>query len=78
MIKAAEEEGNQAAVRSFSLANDVEKIHAELYQSVLDNLDSPKDIDYYVCSVCGNTVENEAPDTCPICGAKAKAFSKVK
>ena len=77
MIKAAEEEGNQAAERSFSLANAVEKIHAELYQSALDNLDSPKDVDYYVCSVCGNTVENEAPDTCPICGAKEKAFSKV-
>lgn len=77
MIKTAEEEGNQDAVKSFSLANAVEKIHAELYQSVLDNLDSPKDVDYYVCSVCGNTVEKEAPDTCPICGAKAKAFSKV-
>lgn len=77
MIAAAEEEGNQAAARSFSLANAVEKIHAELYQSVLDNLDSSTDAEYYVCSVCGNTVENEAPDTCPICGAKAKAFSKV-
>lgn len=77
MIKTAEEEGNQDAAKSFSLANAVEKIHAELYQSVLDNLDSPKDVDYYVCSVFGNTVEKEAPDTCPICGAKAKAFSKV-
>jgi rubrerythrin len=77
MIKTAEDEGNQAAARSFSLANAVEKIHAELYQNVLDNLGSTKDVDYYVCSVCGNTVENEAPDTCPICGASEKAFSKV-
>jgi rubrerythrin len=77
MIEAAEADGNQAAVRSFSLANAVEKIHAELYQSVLDNLDSSQDVDYYVCSVCGNTVESEAPDTCPICGASEKAFSKV-
>ncbi len=77
MIETAEAEGNKAAARSFNLANAVEKIHAELYQSVLDNLDSPQDVDYYVCSVCGNTVENEAPDECPICGAKAAAFSKV-
>ena len=25
--------------------------------------------DYYVCQVCGNTVEGAAPDKCPICGA---------
>ena len=77
MIKAANEEGNEAAESSFTLANAVEKIHAELYQKALDNLDGAQDADYYVCSVCGNTVENEAPDTCPICGAKSQAFSKV-
>jgi rubrerythrin len=71
------EEGNEAAERSFTLANAVEKIHAELYQKALDNLDGVRDTDYYVCSACGNTVENEAPDTCPICGAKSLAFSKV-
>ena len=77
MIEAANGEGNEAAERSFTLANAVEKIHAELYQKALDNLDGAQDTDYYVCSVCGNTVENEAPDTCPICGAKSQAFSKV-
>lgn len=77
MIKAAIEEGNKAAERSFSYANEVEQIHAGLYQKALDNLDSPEDVDYYVCSVCGNTVENEVPETCPVCGAKAAAFSKV-
>ena len=77
MITDAKEEGNKTAERSFVYANEVEKIHAELYQNALENMDSLKDADYYVCSVCGMTVEHEAPDTCPVCGAKASAFFKV-
>ena len=77
MIEAAKEEGNKTAERSFAFANEVEKVHAELYQNALDNLDSIKDADYHVCSVCGMTVENEPPDTCPVCGANASAFFKV-
>lgn len=77
MIKTAEAEGNKAALRSFTFANEVEKIHAQLYQKALDNLDSLPEADYYVCSVCGYTCENEAPDTCPVCSAKKKAFFKV-
>ena len=77
MIADAKEEGNKTAERSFIFANEVEKIHAELYQNALDNMDSLEDADYYVCSVCGMTVEHEAPDTCPVCGAKASAFFKV-
>ena len=77
MIKAAKEESNAAAERSFTYANEVEKVHAALYQKALDNLDSPTEVDYYVCSVCGYTCENEPPDECPVCQAKAKAFFKV-
>jgi len=77
MIKDAKEEGNKTAERSFVFANEVEKVHAELYQNALDNLDGLEEADYYVCSVCGMTVENEAPDTCPVCSAKKSAFFKV-
>jgi rubrerythrin len=77
MIAEAKREGLTAAEGTFSFANEVEKIHAEMYQDVLDNLDNPKEVDYYVCSICGNTCENEPPETCPICGAKAKAFFKT-
>jgi rubrerythrin len=77
MIAAAKEEGDKTAERSLSYANEVEKIHAGLYQKALDNLNSAEDVDYYVCSVCGYTCENEPPETCPVCGSKAKAFSKV-
>jgi rubrerythrin len=77
MIKEAKEEGNKTAERSFVFANEVEKVHADLYQKAIDNLDSLEEADYYVCSVCGMTVENEPPDKCPVCGAKASAFFKV-
>ena len=77
MIQDAKEEGNKTAERSFVFANEVEKVHAELYQNALDNLDSLEEADYYVCSVCGMTVEDEAPDTCPVCSAKKSAFFKV-
>ena len=78
MIEDAKEEGNTAAQRSFSYANTVEKVHAGLYETMLENLDKPSDsYSYYVCSVCGYTSEREAPDTCPVCGAKQKAFFKV-
>ncbi|MDQ1331684.1 MAG: hypothetical protein QG578_1952 [Thermodesulfobacteriota bacterium] len=77
MIKAAEEEGHKAAVQTFSYANEVEKVHAALYRNALDNLGKQEQADYYVCSVCGYTCENEPPDSCPVCKAKARAFAKV-
>jgi len=79
MIEAAKAEGNKDAERTFHFANEVEKIHAGLYQEMLNNLDNAKDsYSYYVCPVCGYTVEKEAPETCPICGAKGKMFKKVE
>jgi len=77
MIKAAEEEGRKAAERSFRYANQVEEVHAGLYQKALDNLGSLEDMDYYICPVCGYTAEKEPPEVCPVCGAKAKVFYKV-
>lgn len=77
MIAAAKEEGNKAAERTFTFANEVEKTHAELYRKALDNMESMAAADYYVCSVCGHTCENEAPDKCPVCNANSRAFFKV-
>jgi rubrerythrin len=77
MMAAAEKEGNTNALRSFTYANEVEKVHAALYQKALDNLEAKKDVDYYVCGVCGYTCENEAPDDCPVCKSKKKVFYKV-
>ena len=76
MIALAEKDGNKAAARSFSYANEVEQTHAELYGKAIETLENPEECDYYVCSVCGHTHEGEAPEKCPVCGANSNAFFK--
>jgi rubrerythrin len=75
--QAKKEKGLDAAILSFDVANKVEKIHAGLYKQALDNLGKNKVVDYYVCSICGNTVEGSAPERCPICNAPEAMFRKV-
>jgi rubrerythrin len=77
MIEHARQEGNTNAERSFRFANEVEKVHASLYQKALENMDSLEEVDYYVCSVCGYTCEGNPPERCPVCGAKSSSFFEV-
>ena len=80
-IARANEEKNQAATGSFDLANKVEQIHHRLFQAALKDLEAGKASQttvYYVCQVCGNTVEGEAPDRCPICGSPRSKFKKIE
>ena len=78
MIEAAKADGNKAAERSFQYANEVEKIHSQLYKKILEGLDKNQEtFPVYVCPYCGNTVEREAPGVCPVCGADGKLFSRV-
>lgn len=77
MLARAEETGEKAAARSFRFAMEAEKVHAELYQRILDNLDSEEEMTLYLCTVCGN-VETSPVDECPICGAGPRAFKEVE
>jgi rubrerythrin len=77
LIREAEEEGEQAAVISFTFARDVEEGHASLYKKAMEHLLQDEDSDYYVCGVCGYTSDGVLPDECPVCGAKSDAFSRV-
>lgn len=80
MISDAREERSDYALRTFTFANEVEKIHAALYTKALESLEtaSSTDVDYYVCTVCGYTAEGEAPDECPVCRARKQAFKKAE
>ncbi|MEJ5227009.1 rubrerythrin family protein [Thermodesulfovibrio sp.] len=78
MLKDAEAEGQAQAQRSFYFANEVEKIHAELFKKALENIDKKLDTDYYVCQVCGHTVEGEPPEKCPVCGSPKKMYKKIE
>ena len=79
-LATAKKEGNMQATWSFNVANKVEQIHANLFERAAEALKSgkqPPSVDYFVCGVCGNTVEGEAPDKCPICGAPKTKFLRV-
>jgi len=76
-IEQAKNEGNTAAQRSFHLANEAEKVHAQLYAKALSELEQQKDTEYYLCTVCGHIHEGEAPDKCPICGAGKDKYKNV-
>ena len=80
-IAQAKTEKNSSAEASFSLANQVEKVHHGLYHQALKDLESGKKLaikPFYVCQVCGFTAEGEAPDRCPICGASKAMFKKIE
>ncbi len=77
MITQAETESKAAAQRSFSNASAVERIHAGLFSRALESLANPQPVDYWVCPVCGNTVEQEPPDRCPICNTPGEKFFRV-
>ena len=77
MIAAAKDSGNKEAERTFAFANEVEKVHAQLYEKYLNAMEEKKLVDIYVCPVCGYTVEEAPPENCPVCGAKGKVFKKI-
>ena len=79
-IKQAEIEGKDKAKDSFDLANKVEQIHHGLFQAALGTLERGQYMDekpFYVCQYCGNTVDGEAPDKCPVCGVPKRMFKRV-
>ena len=80
-VPAAKQEGNQGAIKSFEFAMAVEKVHYDLYNQAADSLKAGKDLSFskiFVCPVCGNTVLNEVPEKCPICGVPGSKFNEIK
>jgi len=80
-LEYAKKEKNGRAEWSFNVANEVEEIHAGLFKKALKALKDGVDVeqvDFFVCQVCGNTVENNVPDKCPICGVPGDRFIKVQ
>lgn len=79
-LNIAKQEANQQASWSFDVANKVEQVHAGLFSKAIDALKNKEEliqVDYYVCGVCGNTIEGAAPEKCPICGAPKAKFFRV-
>lgn len=78
-LNAAEFQNESGAKRSFHFALEAEKLHAELFRKAQDAVKAGKDIELkaiYVCPICGHTILDNAPDKCPVCGAKKEMYRK--
>jgi len=68
----AQSQGEKGAETFFNYALAAEKAHAGMYRAAREAVAAGQDIEFkpiHVCSVCGFTMEGEAPDKCPVCGA---------
>lgn len=77
----AQKEGNLGAEWSLSVAAQVEQIHVQLLQQALQTIQDHKPlptVEYYVCQVCGHTIQETAPDKCPICMAPRAQYLLIK
>jgi len=77
-IEQAKKEGNNEALATFHWANEVEKVHGNLFQKASQNLKSLESAPYYVCQRCGYTIEKNPPEKCPVCGASKNTFKKIE
>lgn len=76
-IKVAELQGEKMAGIFLNAAMAAEKVHAAAYKRAKEAVDKGGDMEakpIHVCSVCGFTMEGDAPDKCPICGAPKEKF----
>jgi rubrerythrin len=80
-IEQAEQEKDDKAARTFSLANSVEEAHYQLFEKALAAVKKGQPIEdqpYYVCQLCGNTVAGEPPEKCAVCGAQRSKFKPIE
>ncbi len=76
-IAVAKLQEETSAVRSFEWALEAEKTHAALYTLAKAAVEVGNDPGFEVvnvCSRCGHTLVGEAPDACPICGARKETY----
>jgi rubrerythrin len=78
-IAVAEVQEEKSAIRSNKWALEAEKVHAGMYEMARQAVLAGEDAEVgnvHICAVCGWTVEGEAPDRCPLCGAMREKFRK--
>jgi rubrerythrin len=79
-LQQAQDEGDKPAEISFRNALAVEEIHHKLYSDALQAVKAGNDLadrTVYVCEICGNTVYDEVPERCPVCGVPGDRFTKI-
>lgn len=79
-IDNAKKERAMSAIGTYNYAMEVEKGHAGLYKSAMDNLENMKKVTaaFYVCPVCGETFNAKQGAPCPICATSNEKFIEIK
>jgi rubrerythrin len=80
-------EGYQPAIQSITWAWEAEKQHRELIIKIRDaatswfgllvNRIEGEPSHYFVCQICGSTLDERPANTCPICGHPAENYQEV-
>ncbi len=79
MIEEAKRSKHPEAVRTFTYALKTEAEHARLFEVALKNIDKmKKTTTYYVCKVCGYTVESLNFLRCLVCGHSKTDYIPVE
>jgi len=76
-LAVAEAQNEKAAVRSMGYALEAEKIHAEMFAAAKEATDAGNDADLgpvRICTLCGHTLEGDAPESCPVCAARKEKY----
>ncbi|HVP91582.1 MAG TPA: rubrerythrin family protein [Terriglobales bacterium] len=76
-VTVARAQGEKPAETSLNWALEAEKVHLAFYQEARKAVVGGRDAaatPVHVCSNCGFTMEGEAPDFCPVCGAPKAKF----
>ena len=79
MVDLATADGHKAKTM-FKFAVDAEAVHANIYTKALEAVKKGIDLDvseFYLCPVCGYIELGQAPEKCPVCGAKKTVFEVV-
>ncbi|HEU5400413.1 MAG TPA: rubrerythrin family protein [Terriglobales bacterium] len=79
-LKQAREVRNTDAIQTFNFAKTAEAEHAKLYTAALKNLDKSKGTkakNFYVCGICGYTVEKVDFAKCPSCFSPKEKYEVV-
>ena len=80
-IEEARDEQNKAALASFQNAMAVEQVHFSLFNEAANALAQGKDLpsrNIFICTMCGDTMLDDVPDKCPVCGLAKDKFAIVE
>ncbi len=87
MVKNVNPEGFQDAIKFATFAWESEKQHRDVlmkiqqwapwfFEKVAKTIDEKTD-QYFVCQICGSTMDETPPDKCPICQFSAEHYRKI-